>query len=318
MVEKLIYNRTNVIKNALSTILLILIFAIEGCFNFLTFEFNYKLLLNVGFWVQIGIKILLLNLVKIWVMSIFLNIARIKNVDLNYNKKVNDKLMQSKDNDFPNWVENVENREIRVEFFKSKINKKLAKLESKAKPKDRMLYYSDREHLKSTNRYCRKKKELEYFLTNEYINKNIDYLMVKNCPKIDAAVFDCPITNENIAIKYQLSARTKSAIFTSLLVASCMFFIIQTIWNSIELFRNDEPVLSVLATLIMDAVFLLWQALTGINTAFNIIESQEVLPYVNRNRILEKYLYYKNPDKIEATKKYLIEMKKECKDESKN
>ena len=35
-------------------------------------------------------------------MSIFLNVARIKNVDLNYNKKVNDKLMQSKDNDFPN------------------------------------------------------------------------------------------------------------------------------------------------------------------------------------------------------------------------
>ena len=98
MVEKLIYNRTNVIKNALSTILLILIFAIEGCFNFLTFEFNYKLLLNVGFWVQIGIKILLLNLVKIWVMSIFLNVARIKNADLNYNKRVNDKLNEVQSN----------------------------------------------------------------------------------------------------------------------------------------------------------------------------------------------------------------------------
>ena len=318
MVEKLIYNRTNVIKNALSTILLILIFAVEGCFNFLTFEFNYLLLFNVGFWVKIGVKILLLNLVKIWVMSIFLNIARIKNADLVYNKKVNDKLLQAKDNDFPNWVENVENREIRIEFFKAKINKKLARLESKAKAKDRMLYYSDRDSLKSVNKYCKKKKELEYFLTDEYINNNINYLGVKGCPKIDAAVFDCPITNENIAVKYQLSARTKSAIFTSLLVASAMFFIIQTIWNSIELFRNDEPILSVISTLIMDAVFLLWQALTGINTAFNIIETQEVLPYVNRNRILEKYLYFKNKDKVADTKKYLNEMKKECKNNEKN
>lgn len=318
MIDKLIYNRTNLIKNALSTILLILILAVEGCFNFLTFEFNSSLLLNVGFWVKIGVKILLLNLVKIWVMSIFLNVARIKNADLCYNKRVNERLLQSKDNDFPSWVENNENKEIRIEFYKTKINKKLIKLEKHAKPKDRMLYYSDREHLKDVNKYCIKRKELEYLISDKYIEANLNYLDIKKCPKIDAAIFDCPVTNENINAKYQLSAKTKSAIFTSLLIATCMFLVIQTIWNSIDLFRNDESFLVVISSLIMDVVFLLWQGLTGINTAFNIIETQEVLPYVNRNRILEKYLYFKNPDKIESTKKYLIEMKKECKDESKN
>ena len=318
MIDKLIYNRTNILKNALSTILLILILIVEGCFNFLTFEFNVNLLLNVGFWIKIGVKILLLNLVKIWVMSIFLNVARIKNADLRYNKLVNERLLQSKDNDFPSWVENNENRDIRIEFFKAKISRKLIKLEKYAKSKDRMLYYSDNEHMKIINKYCIKRKELEYLVSDEYINNNINYLDVKGCPKIDVAVFDCPVTSDNLTTKYQLSAKTKSAIFTSLLVASIMFFVIQTIWNSIELFRNDESLLVVLSSLIMDAVFIIWQGLTGINTAFNIIESQEVLPYVNRNRILEKYLYFKNPDKIEATKKYLIEMKKECKDESKN
>ena len=317
MVDKLIYNRTNILKNALSTILLILILIVEGCFNFLTFEFNIDLLSNVGFWVKIGIKILLLNLVKIWVMSIFLNVARNKSKDLCYNKLVNERLLQSKDNNFAYWCENVENREIRIEFFKANISKKLVKLEKRAKAKDRMLYYSD-DSMKQHNKYCIKKKELEYLLSDEYINDNINYLDVKGCPKIDAAVFDCPVTSDNLTTKYQLSARTKSAIFTSLLVASIMFFVIQTIWNSIELFRNDEALLVVLSSLIMDAVFILWQGLTGINTAFNIIESQEVVPYVNRNRILEKYLYFKNPDAIEQTKKYLVEMKKECKDENQN
>lgn len=316
MVDKLIYNRTNIIKNTLSTILLILIFAVEGCFNFLTFEFNISLLFTIGFWVKIGVKILLLNLVKIWVMSIFINVARTKNKDLLYNKSVNERLLQSKDNDFPYWVENIENKDIRIAFYKTLINKKLFKLEKRASVKDRMLYYSDKETLKEVNKYCVKKQQLEYLLSDKYIEENVNYLNFSKCPKIDAAIFDCPVTNENINIKYQFSAKTKSAIFASLLVASCMFFLIQTIWNSVELFRNDESLLVVVASLIMDAVFLLWQGLTGINTAFNIVESQEVLPYVNRNRVLEKYLYYKNQDKIEATKKYLIEMKKECKNEN--
>lgn len=315
MVDKLIYNRTNILKNALSTILLILILIVEGCFNFLTFEFNVTILFNIGFWIKIGTKILLLNLVKIWVMSIFLNVARLKNTDLRYNKRVNERLLQSKDNNFNWWCANVENREIKVEHFKAKISVKLVKLEKRARAKDRMLYYSNDNALKNINNYCIKKKELEYLLSDEYINENINYLNVR-CPKIDAAVFDCPVTSDNISTKYQLSSKTKSAIFTSLLVASIMFFVIQTIWNSIDLFRNDEALLVVLSSLIMDMVFILWQGLTGINTAFTIIETQEVLPYVNRNRILEKYLYYKNPDAIEQTKKYLVEMKKECKNES--
>ena len=174
-----------------------------------------------------------------------------------------------------------------------------------------MLYYSDQDVQKNLNDYCNKRKELEYLVSEEYISKNINWLDVK-CPQVDSAVFDCPINNENINAKYQLSSRTKSAIFTSLLIASMMFFVLQTIWNSVELFANEGNLLVILAGLIMDCIFLLSQALSGVNTAFTIIDQQEVLPYVNRNRILEKYLYYKNDSQVEEVKKYLIEMRKEC------
>ena len=312
MIEKLAYNKTNILKNVFSVLLLILILVVEGCFNFVTFEFNVNKLVNIGFWTNVGFKVVLLLLVKMWVMSIFMEVARNKNKDLNFNKKLNEKLMQTKDDKFPKWVENVENKEIKIEFYKRKINKLIAKLEHKASSKDRMLYFNDNEELKKDNEYCIKRAELEYLISDEYINNNYYWLDIKKFPQIDSAIFDCPIGNENISKKYQLSAKTKTAIFTSLLSASIITIILQTVWNSIELFKNDLDILIIMSGLIMDFIFIVWQGLTGINSAFSIIETQEVLPYVNRNRILEKYIYYKNPNEEKAVRECINKMKDEC------
>ena len=313
MLEKLAYNKTNILKNVFSILLLILILIVEGCFNFVTFEFNIEKLANLGFWTNVAFKVVLLVLVKMWVMSIFMDVARNKNKDLDFNKKLNEKLMQTKDDKFPKWVENVENKEIKIEFYKKKINKMIAKLEHEATPQDRMLYFNDDEELKLHSEYCVERAELEYLLTDEYIEKNYHWLDIKKYPQIDSAVFDCPICNDNISKKYQLSAKTKTAIFTSLLSASIITIILQTVWNSIEMFKNDLDLLIIFSGLLMDFIFIVWQGLTGISSAFTIVEQQEVLPYVNRNRILEKYLYYKNPNEEKTVRDCINAMKDEIK-----
>lgn len=313
MLEKLAYNKTNILKNVFSILLLILILIVEGCFNFVTFEFNIEKLANLGFWTNVAFKVVLLVLVKMWVMSIFMDVARNKNKDLDFNKKLNEKLMQTKDDKFPKWVENVENKEIKIEFYKKKINKMIAKLEHEATPQDRMLYFNDDEELKLHSEYCVERAELEYLLTDEYIEKNYHWLDIKKYPQIDSAVFDCPIGNDNISKKYQLSAKTKTAIFTSLLSASIITIILQTVWNSIEMFKNDLDLLIIFSGLLMDFIFIVWQGLTGISSAFTIVEQQEVLPYVNRNRILEKYLYYKNPNDEKTVRDCINTMKDEIK-----
>lgn len=313
MLEKIAYNKTNILKNLFSILLLLLILIVEGCFNFVTFEFKFDRLVNLGFWTNVGFKVVLLLLVKMWVMSIFIDVARNKNKDLNFNKQLNEKLMQTKDDKFAKWVENVENKEIKIEFYKKKINKMIAKLEHEATPQDRMLYFNDDEELKLHSEYCVERAELEYLLTDEYIEKNYHWLDINKYPQIDSAVFDCPIGNDNISKKYQLSAKTKTAIFTSLLSASIITIILQTVWNSIELFKNDLDILIIMSGLIMDFIFIVWQGLTGINSAFSIIETQEVLPYVNRNRILEKYLYYKNPNEEKTVRDCINAMKDEIK-----
>ncbi len=313
MLEKLAYNKTNILKNVFSILLLILILIVEGCFNFVTFEFNIEKLANLGFWTNVAFKVVLLVLVKMWVMSIFMDVARNKNKDLDFNKKLNEKLMQTKDDKFPKWVENVENKEIKIEFYKKKINKMIAKLEHEATPQDRMLYFNDDEELKLHSEYCVERAELEYLLTDEYIEKNYHWLDINKYPQIDSAVFDCPIGNDNISKKYQLSAKTKTAIFTSLLSASIITIILQTVWNSIEMFKNDLDLLIIFSGLLMDFIFIVWQGLTGISSAFTIVEQQEVLPYVNRNRILEKYLYYKNPNDEKTVRDCINTMKDEIK-----
>lgn len=313
MLEKLAYNKTNILKNVFSILLLILILIVEGCFNFITFEFNISKLSNLGFWTNVAFKVVLLVLVKMWVMSIFMDVARNKNKDLDFNKKLNEKLMQTKDDKFPKWVENVENKEIKIEFYKKKINKMIAKLEHEATPQDRMLYFNDDEELKLHSEYCVERAELEYLLTDEYIEKNYHWLDINKYPQIDSAVFDCPIGNDNISKKYQLSAKTKTAIFTSLLSASIITIILQTVWNSIEMFKNDLDLLIIFSGLLMDFIFIVWQGLTGISSAFTIVEQQEVLPYVNRNRILEKYLYYKNPNEEKTVRDCINAMKDEIK-----
>lgn len=313
MLEKLAYNKTNILKNVFSILLLILILIVEGCFNFVTFEFNIEKLANLGFWTNVAFKVVLLVLVKMWVMSIFIDVARNKNKDLDFNKKLNEKLMQTKDDKFPKWIENVENKEIKIEFYKKKINKMIAKLEHEATPQDRMLYFNDDEELKLHSEYCVERAELEYLLTDEYIEKNYHWLDINKYPQIDSAVFDCPIGNDNISKKYQLSAKTKTAIFTSLLSASIITIILQTVWNSIEMFKNDLDLLIIFSGLLMDFIFIVWQGLTGISSAFTIVEQQEVLPYVNRNRILEKYLYYKNPNDEKTVRECINTMKDEIK-----
>lgn len=313
MLEKLAYNKTNILKNVFSILLLILILIVEGCFNFVTFEFNIEKLANLGFWTNVAFKVVLLVLVKMWVMSIFMDVARNKNKDLDFNKKLNEKLMQTKDDKFPKWVENVENKEIKIEFYKKKINKMIAKLEHEATPQDRMLYFNDDEELKLHSEYCVERAELEYLLTDEYIEKNYHWLDINKYPQIDSAVFDCPIGNDNISKKYQLSAKTKTAIFTSLLSASIITIILQTVWNSIEMFKNDLDLLIIFSGLLMDFIFIVWQGLTGISSAFTIVEQQEVLSYVNRNRILEKYLYYKNPNDEKTVRDCINTMKDEIK-----
>ena len=309
-VERLIKNKDSLLKNLLSVLIIFAVFFIEGCFNFLELKFTFERVKETTFWVSIGTRCTLMILVKTLAMTIFLDIARAKNPDLVVERTKNERLMKLKDADFPIYIETVKNPEIAIDAWKLKINKKLTKLEKYSRQKDRSLYYkskADPTIFITNNKYCSKRTHLEYLLSEEYINQNKNCLNVK-CEHIDAAGFNVPVNIKHDSNKYQIFAKTKSAIMGSLFIASSWLFIMQIVREAMSFDWSDSIPLAVVVGLLLDLVFLIYQFFMGIIDAFKIIDEQEVFPYTNRNRILEEYIYYKNPDKKDKIEQLLIKI----------
>lgn len=308
VLDKIYENRSTIIKNVIAGILILLILIIEGCINFIEMEFHFENLLNPSLWVQTGTKVLLLVLIKMACMFIFLDVARRTNKQLVVKTKLNDRLMKLKGADFPFFCENIKNKEIKKEAFTKKIQKQLRKLEKSAKPSDRLLYFNQdqfSQDLKLNNGYCVRRKELEEKLTEEYQEKNYQFLDIKGYQQIDPAVFDMPIVTRNVN-KYQLTAKTKMSVGITILTSAIMLIITQSIWNASSLAPKDElPVIAITIGLLMDFIFIVWQSVTGITAAFTTINNQEVLPYCNRNRILQEYIFWREPDKKDNLKKWI-------------
>lgn len=290
-------NRDKIAKNIITTILLILILIVEGCFNFITLEFNFSILYEIQFWIKIIFKMTLLLLVRMLALNIFKPKARENNKELQVEKNKNEKLSRLKDADFPYWIENVKNIEIKIEAWKNKITKKLLKLEQKASENDRHLYFDNSisEEEKMKNKYYRRKTYFLSLLTNDFIDGNINTLQVR-FQRLDAAIFDLPVNLEHEDNKYQISSKTKSATFISLAVASVGLLIINIITSGLDFSKNDSILIATIISLSVDLVFLSYQFLMGILDSYRIINSNELLPYINRNRILKEYFYYKKPD----------------------
>lgn len=290
-------NRDKLVKNIITTILLILILIVEGCFNFITLEFNFSILYEIQFWIKIIFKMTLLLLVRMLALNIFKPKARENNKELQVEKNKNEKLSRLKDADFPYWIENVKNIEIKIEAWKNKITKKLLKLEQKASENDRHLYFDNSisEEEKMKNKYYRRKTYFLSLLTSDFIDSNINTLQVR-FQRLDAAIFDLPVNLEHEENKYQISSKSKSATFISLAVASVGLLLINIITSGLDFSKNDSILIATIISLSVDLVFLSYQFLMGILDSYRIINNNELLPYINRNRILKEYFYYKKPD----------------------
>ena len=239
----------------------------------------------------------LLLLVRMLALNIFKPKARENNKELQVEKNKNEKLVKLKEADFPYWIENVKNVDIKKEAWKNKINKKLLKLERKASDDDRHLFYDNTipEEEKIKNKYYRLKMRFLSLLTNDFIDSNINTLQVK-FQRLDAAIFDLPVNLEHEDNKYQISSKTKSATVISLAVASVGLLVINILISGLAFGANDAILLATIISLSIDLVFLSYQFLMGIFDSYRIVNTQELLPYVNRNRILKEYFYYKKPD----------------------
>ena len=289
-------HKETILKNFIAGIILVSLLFVEGCFNVVDLKFEPERALTLSFWVRIGTRLTLLFLIKTLALDIFIPYFRKNNDELSRVKVINKRFMQLKEKDFPIFIDDVKNVELRINAWKEKINKKLAKLEHHTKNKDRVIFYKGSEPEKEINKYCQKRAELEYLLSDEYIEAN-KYCLNVNCPRVIAAVFDTPVEYADLGSLYQISSKIKLSVIASLTVSSFWLVAIQIIREASVLSKNNVPLLIIILGIVLDLVFMFCQFFSGIMDSAKIIDKQEVCPYTNRNRILKEYIYWKEPNK---------------------
>ena len=73
----------------------------------------------------------------------------------------------------------IENKQRKIIAWKAYISHQIFKLEKKAKLKDNEIYWYGTEEEKKENKYCKKRKQLEFKMSDEYINRNIIFIKIR-------------------------------------------------------------------------------------------------------------------------------------------
>lgn len=311
-------NRDRILKSIINSILLVVIFAIFGCFDFLTLSFHFEYLTQVSFWTSVISKAvaggICANAIGInfqWDREIKKDILLAEQAD-KYQR-----LNKTKDQKtFNEFVVNVYNRNEKKKAYISQINAKIYRLNKFARNKDKLLYSQEnKEQEKLKNRYCRKRKELEDIKTDEYINKNFDNIKVRYC-YVDPLVFDLEIDGKvtykgTRVIGSVASGKTKaiSTAFMSMIGVSILLTSIGLGADQQQFANEMIAFWHYLLTICEDVGIILWQLFKGILITRKIVSNEITLPIVNRNKVLTEYNDWCIENNIEKSKSYQVYQK---------
>ena len=305
--------REFLIKQAANSMLLFIILLVFGCLDFATLEFHGEYLVTASYWGTIGTKLI----AAICAFNVGINMMlenEIKrseelsrNID-NYNK-----LIKLKDTDFEYFVIHVFNKKLKIATYKSYINKKIYWLNKFSKRRDRLLYSSELEEnqdKKLTNKYCIKRKELEDLKSDEYIEKNIDNIIVK-FHEVDPAIFELEINGAQKTNGVKVTGsipvgrvKESSTVIWSMLAISMLTTSFGLTASKEEFENNMVAFWRYCLKAVEDTGIVLWQFFNGTLRARSIVSSQLTKPYASRNAVLQDYVNWRAKNKAENSEAY--------------
>ena len=289
-------NRNKISKIIINSALLFIIFAIFGCFDFVNFAIDITAIQSWKYWTSVITKTTAGSIA----FNIGLNLLFDKEVEhdnelakqrakyLNLNEKKEELL-------FNTYVEDVFNREQKKKAYKSYITKKIYRLNRFSTNKSKLLYSNGSEELKAKNKYCVKRSELERLKSDEYIDKNIDSIIVKY-NKIDPIVFELEIdgkgTYKGIKVKGNVNVG-RTRLTSSVIMGMVIFSMITT---SIALAPDQQEFESQMLRFwhyvlvcCEDVGVILWQTFRGMLGARKLVSQELTEPLVGRNYVLDSY-----------------------------
>ena len=327
-------NKERLFRTAMNVILTIVVLAVFGCFDFVNMEWDWTRVFTYAFWTRVTSK----TVAAVCCFNIGINFNWegalstfyvLKETIKSYEALVKDK----DDENFEYYVNQVYNMESKKKAWINKINRKIYRLDRFAKNKDKLLYTSkipegvdDYElkvqHLelkKQHNKYCIKRHELEELKSDSYINDNIGSITVRYS-KVNPSAFEMDIngkiTDEDNKVTGNVALgkvkATSSVVLGVILVTAVMSAIVVSI-NQQQFVDQMQAFWYYVLSATVDVGIIAWNLFRGTMACKSIIEEQIHRPYVNRNKVLKKFISWKlvNNIKTSESHKYIKSLTEE-------
>lgn len=313
-------HKERILKQVTNGALLFVILAVFGCFDFVTWTFNFDMFDFVGhtdvaiaYWT----KVLAKTIAGICAFNIGMNLRWDKemsrNVVLRDQIGEYERLMRFKDqNSFELYVIKYFNPAEKKKAWIDSVNKKIHRLNRFASHKNQILYTQGSEEEKKKSRYCRKRGELEKMKSDDWVDKNLDSLFVRYY-FVDPISFDLGVDGEtpsrgakvtgNVAVAK--AKHTSTTLFG--IVGATLFTTAIMIGADQKQFEDQmQAFWYYFLSCLEDTLVVVWQAFKGMVTDKKIINSEFVVPYTARVRVLNAYIDWCGENKIPESKAYRI------------
>lgn len=317
-------NSQRITKFVINTVMVVIVFAVTGCFDWLNLTFDISRLLTVSYWSKTSIKAISSSLLFNVGINLLFDKTEQNDVSCNEQKKKYEILNKTRDKPtFDTFITKHVNQELKKQAYINSISKKIYWLEKCVfvRNKDKLLYNSlsdieeEQKELdirKSKNWYCVKKAELEKLRSEEYVNKNLDNIHIKY-NYIDPIVFDldieCRVNHNGYKVKGSVAKgrakKTSTGILSMIVIGMVTTSILMDASGS-QLGEQMQSFWAYIVTMAIDFGTYLWQILRGMASCKPLVNSEITIPLTDRNTLLERYNNWCIANKIEKSKSYMI------------
>ena len=310
-----------IITNSIS---ILIIMGVFGCFDFINWQFNFVKITTTEYWTHLmtrvvsGIASFNIGINFNWENAIRRATELKENIEL-YNILIK----QKDDSNFSYFVNHVFNKKLKRRAYINKINRKIHRLDKFSRDRDRKLYdlvitesMTDSEkqsilNAKETNRYCKRRSELEYLKSEEYINRNLDSIGVRY-PRVKPSSFNVEIdgkiretefvTEGNVGLgKFKAS----TGVALSMIVVSMALSFMSYSLNQEQFVDQMQAFWNFFINFVADVGLIIWRVFGGTRKAPKIVSEQLTQPYANRNTVLKEYIEWKETANLKPSKSFV-------------
>ena len=307
-------NKAKIFKIVFSSLLIIVCTGLLGAWNWVSLGFSLEKIKTTEYWIHVAVRSVCLICMYQVGVNLFLDRMKEKSKTLKAEADTYEQLSKLRDVNFSDYIEKVLNRSIKKEAYKNKMLKKIHRLDKRAKDSEKLLFLEPDPEAevrigrklvkKKDNRYCIRKQEILDLIKDENLDKNIDTIRIKY-QHVEASAFDLDISGNVRINSYKVKSRQASSTLKA--ICSALVFMIPAgmVASSLAPGINQGNMVSSIMNCVMDVGFCLWQLIRGIMFCNTLLNSEYILPYSNRNRILKMYINWNKDNEKSPSKKIL-------------